>query len=92
MDRSVSSCSQEYFRCSQYFICSLTHEMFELSCLSFVLTVFITTVPTPWLDNKHTVFGRVTKGMDICTLIENVKVDKNDKPFDDIRIVSVDVE
>lgn len=54
--------------------------------------VFITTVPTPWLDNKHTVFGRVTKGMDICTLIENVKVDKNDKPLDDIRIVSVDVE
>ena len=30
--------------------------------------------------------------MDICTLIENAKVDKNDKPFDDIRIVSVDVE
>ena len=56
------------------------------------LEVFITTVPTPWLDNKHTVFGRVTKGMDICTLIENAKVDKNDKPFDDIRIVSVDVE
>lgn len=53
---------------------------------------FITTVPTPWLDNKHTVFGRVTKGMDICTLIENAKTDDGDKPFDDIRILSVDIE
>jgi peptidylprolyl isomerase domain and WD repeat-containing protein 1 len=49
-------------------------------------------VPTPWLDNKHTVFGRVVKGMDICTMIENVKIDKSDKPLEEIRIVSVDVE
>jgi hypothetical protein len=54
--------------------------------------VFITTVATPWLDNKHTVFGRVTNGMDVCTLIENVKTDKNDKPLDEIRILSVDLE
>jgi len=53
---------------------------------------FITTVATPWLDNKHTVFGRVTNGMDVCTLIENVRTGKDDKPMDDIRILSIDLE
>lgn len=52
---------------------------------------FITTVPCPWLDQKHTVFGRVTKGMDICSKIENVKVDDMDKPLDEISILSIDI-
>jgi peptidylprolyl isomerase domain and WD repeat-containing protein 1 len=53
---------------------------------------FITTVPTNWLDNKHTVFGRVVQGMDVCTLIENIKTDDLDKPLDEIRILNVDLE
>lgn len=53
---------------------------------------FITTVPCPWLDNKHTVFGRVTRGMDVCTAIEKVDTNENDKPYEDIRILSIDVE
>jgi hypothetical protein len=51
---------------------------------------FITTVPTPWLDGKHTVFGAVIRGMDTVTLIENAKVNKkSDKPWDEIKIVSI---
>lgn len=53
---------------------------------------YITTVPTNWLDNKHTVFGRVVQGMDVCTMIENVETDDNDKPLKEIRILNVDLE
>lgn len=52
---------------------------------------FITTVPTPWLDSKHTVFGRVTAGMDVVAAMENVKVDDNDRPLEEISITSIDV-
>eukprot|EP01047_Picozoa_sp_COSAG01_P021444 COSAG01_NODE_1244_length_11080_cov_16.595338_3_plen_98_part_00 len=52
---------------------------------------FITTVATPWLDNKHTVFGRVSKGGDVCQEIENVKTDHRDKPYKEIKIMNVDV-
>ncbi len=53
---------------------------------------FITTAATPWLDNKHTVFGRVEAGKDVCVDIENAQTDHMDKPFEDIKIVAVDVE
>jgi cyclophilin family peptidyl-prolyl cis-trans isomerase len=42
---------------------------------------FITTVPTPWLDGKHQVFGRVLEGMDLVEAVSHIEVDKNDRPL-----------
>ncbi|EDR13370.1 uncharacterized protein LACBIDRAFT_322968 [Laccaria bicolor S238N-H82] len=53
---------------------------------------FITTTTTPWLDKKHTIFGRVLSGLEVVHSIENVKANKVDKPYEDIKIVNVDVE
>ncbi|KAI3995095.1 hypothetical protein MKX01_031897 [Papaver californicum] len=52
---------------------------------------FITTVATPWLDNKHTVFCRVVKGMDVVQAIEKVRTDKQDKPYQDVKILNVTI-
>ena len=52
---------------------------------------FITTVATPWLNNKHTVFGRVTKGMDVVQVIEKAKCNNLDKPYEDIKILNIDI-
>jgi cyclophilin family peptidyl-prolyl cis-trans isomerase len=42
-----------------------------------------------WLDGKHTVFGRVTGGMDVVDAIEQVETGPGDKPTEDVRIESV---
>ncbi|KUL85681.1 hypothetical protein ZTR_08858 [Talaromyces verruculosus] len=47
---------------------------------------FITTVPTPFLNNKHVVFGQVVEGMDIVHMIENTRTTR-DKPNQDVTIV-----
>ncbi|CEL06076.1 Putative Peptidyl-prolyl cis-trans isomerase [Aspergillus calidoustus] len=51
---------------------------------------FITTEKTPWLDGKHTVFGRAVQGLDVVHKIENVKTVK-EKPEVDVKIVSISV-
>jgi cyclophilin family peptidyl-prolyl cis-trans isomerase len=49
----------------------------------------VTADETPWLDGKHTVFGRVTSGMDVADAISAVARDSRDKPREDVVIERV---
>ncbi len=46
----------------------------------------VTTQEAPWLDGKHTVFGRVTSGLDVVDRISELPRDSMDKPRDDVVI------
>ena len=53
---------------------------------------FIVTADScPWLDGKHTVFGRATAGMDVVDRLEHVATDDADRPTEPIAIASIDL-
>jgi cyclophilin family peptidyl-prolyl cis-trans isomerase len=51
----------------------------------------VTAEACPWLDGKHTVFGRVTEGMDVVDGISNLPRDPRDRPREDARIERVEL-
>ena len=52
---------------------------------------FITDAPTPHLNNRHSVFGRVTEGLDVVKKIANASRDGNDRPKTEIKMTKVTV-
>jgi peptidyl-prolyl cis-trans isomerase B (cyclophilin B) len=51
----------------------------------------VTTEAAPWLDGKHTVFGRVTEGMDAVDAIERTPTGANDRPIEDQKLERVEL-
>ena len=51
----------------------------------------VTADACPWLDGKHTVFGKVTSGMEVVDAISQLPTDARDRPHDDVKIENVSV-
>ena len=53
---------------------------------------FVTVAATPWLDNRHTIFGEVVEGYDVAEKISKVPEDSSDRPKKEVRINTVTIE
>lgn len=51
----------------------------------------VTAESTPWLDGKHTAFGQVVSGIDIVQAIENVAVNENDHPLNNVTVETIEI-
>lgn len=49
---------------------------------------FITLAPTQWLDGKHTIFGRINKGISVVNRIGLVETDASDRPLHDVYVLN----
>ncbi len=52
---------------------------------------FITLAPTPWLDGKHTIFGRVRSGLAVVKRMGLVATDREDRPLETLKILKATV-
>ncbi len=53
---------------------------------------FITLAPTPWLDGKHAIFGKVVQGQEVVEAIVSVPRDQNDRPREEIKMLSISIQ
>ncbi len=53
---------------------------------------FITLAPTPWLDDRHAVFGRVVEGMDVVRELGKTATDRSDAPLQSVVMEKVSIE
>ncbi|MBT3262600.1 peptidylprolyl isomerase [Candidatus Woesearchaeota archaeon] len=52
---------------------------------------FITLVPTPWLDGKHAIFGKITSGENVLAALGAVETGESDRPVEEIIVTKVSV-
>ena len=71
---------------------SLKHSKKGLLSMANAGQFFVTVAATPWLDNKHSIFGEVTEGYDVVEKISKVPRGGQDRPLKEVKLNSVKIE